>query len=65
MPANTVLDDRTEDPAHVRVQAITTGELEGMLALQGVRRIVTLQQILRIIKQHTDIGTAVDIDKAQ
>ena len=51
--------------AHVRVEAVTGGELEGVLALQGIRGVVALQQVQRVIKQHAQVGAAFDIGQAQ
>ena len=64
-PACAVLDDGAEDMAHVRVEAVTGGELEGVLALQGIRGVVALQQVQRVIKEHAQVGAAFDIGQAQ
>ena len=34
------------------------GQLEGVLALQRVGRVVALQRVLRVVEQHADIGAA-------
>lgn len=65
VPAHAVFDDRGKDPTHVRVQAVAPGKFEGVLALQGVRRIVALQQFLRVVEQHANVETAQQVGHAQ
>ena len=65
MPANRVVDNRTEDAAHVRIEAMTLAELEGMLTLQCVRGVIAFQLVGRVIEQHADIQAARLIDQAQ
>ncbi len=63
VPTDRVGDDRAEDAAHVRVQAMAPRQLESMLALERVRRVVALQGIVGIEKQHADVRAAAAIDE--
>ena len=65
VPPHRVLDDRAENAAHVRVQAMALGELERMLTFERIRRVVTFEQVVGIVEQHADVGAAVDVDQAK
>ena len=56
VPAQVVLDDGGEDTAHVGIQAVAAGELEGVLALERVRQVEPFQQVLRVVHEHADVG---------
>ena len=58
MPAQRILDDRGENAAHIRIQAVTPGQLEGVLAFQRVGGVVALQQVLRVVEKHAEVGVA-------
>ena len=65
MPARCVGHDRAEDAAHVRIEAVSFSELEGVLAFQRVRRVVALEQIERVVEQHAGIGAAVEVGELE
>ena len=58
VPAETVGNDRAEDPPHIGIKAVACGQLERVLAFERVRRVVALKQIDRIVEEHADIGAA-------
>ena len=65
VPAEAVLDDGGEHPAHVRVQTVAAGELEGVLPLEAVRGVVALQLFLRVVEQHAHVGAAFHVGETQ
>jgi hypothetical protein len=65
VPAGGVGHDGAKNAAHVGVKAVAGRELERVLALQCVRRVVALEQVLRVVEQHADVGAAVDVRQAQ
>ena len=54
MPTRRIFHNGAEDPAHVGVEAMPLRQLESVLALQRVGRVVALERILGVVEQHSD-----------
>ena len=65
VPACAVLDDRAQHAAHIRVETMTLAQFESVLALQRVGHAIALGQGTRVVEQHPNIGTTVDVGQPQ
>ncbi len=65
MPAAGIGCDAGQHPTHIRIQAMASGELGGVLALERVRQVETLAFFMRVEHQQTDVGAAFEVGQAQ
>ena len=65
VPAEIIVDHGGKHPPHVRVQAVAPGQLEGVLAFQGVRGVVAFQQVFRVVHQQGQVGATFHVGKSQ
>src|SRR5690606_41430573 len=60
-----VIDDAAADAPRVGVQAMAFGELEGVLAFEGISRVAALQPVQGVVQQPPQVGAALQVGEAQ
>ena len=65
VPAAAVRYDGGQHASHVRIQAMSFGQPEGVLALEGVGQVQALAGLAGIEQHHADVGAALEVGDAQ